>query len=457
MSLVLLAASAALAAAPAARIGGVGAARSLAVVVQRGDEVVAIACNDAGAAPDASPDAVWTCGPLPPVVGPVLVGVVRDGLLLDAGKMVIGGADLELAIDGGAVSAGASLVPAAAAPNPGAVTVLARVSGLGATSAPVVRLQSGRGGVELMCRDDGVFPDDTRNDAVHGCAGPAPDTRAEVFINGKDGATRSFGTVTWDPKDALGFLVVDGAAGTSRAEAFPVLAFRAPDDVGATAPAPAPGVVTEPVPPTAPDQPPEQAPERSPVATREALPTGSTSPVALLAAFLLGAAGVLTFRQRATRLPAVLTRHPAPPLLPGGPTLADGAAALRVAVPDAGALAGALLPALARQRRVVLVAPAGMELPPVADGPVYRVAVTDCEEIEAAVRALARAPGPPVAVLVVGDDTLCDPGAIVPDAVGKLRGGLAADIWLGVVGSGPAPGGLPAWTADGPPWTLRRG
>jgi hypothetical protein len=463
MSLVLLAVSTALAAAPVARVGGLGEARSVALLVQRDDEVAAIACNDAGSAPDAAADSLWTCGPLPPVTGSVQVGVLRDGRLLDAGKMQFDGADLELLIAGGAVTAGARLEPAAATPNPGAVTVVARVSGLGEASAPVVRLQGGQGGVELMCRDDGVFPDGARNDAVHGCAGPSPGGRAEVFINGKDGATRSYGTLTWDPTAALGYLVVDGAAGTSRVEAFPVIPFRAPDEEanGGAPPEPVPQAPREPSPPVAVQEtpPPAPMPERSPVATREAVPTGSTSPVALVVAFLLGAGGVYTFRRHATRLPAVLRRHPAPPLLPGGPSLIDGAVAFRVAEPTAlpGELAAALLPVLARQRRVVLVAPPGTELPPVADGPVYRVAVTDCEEVEAAVRALARVPGPPIAVLVVGDDTLTDAGAVVPDAVRKLRDGLATDIWLGVVGSGPAPGGLPQWTADGPPWTVRRG
>ncbi|MDP2310507.1 MAG: hypothetical protein Q8P18_31100 [Pseudomonadota bacterium] len=459
MSLVLLAASAALAALPVARIGGLVDARSVALLVQKGDEVAAVACNDAGAFPDAAPDAIWTCGPLPPAQGPVYVGILRNGYLLDAGTMEIGGAGLDLLVDGSAVTSGARLVRASAVSNPGAATIVARASGLGEGSAPVVRLQSGRGGVEMMCRDDGVFPDDARNDAVHGCAGPAPDARAEVLVNGKDGKSRSYGTVSWDPKEALGFLAVDGAAGTSSSEPFAITPFRLPDVVASGGPSTNPEGPTppEPGPDDTPPSPPKEAVERSPVATRESLPVGTTSPVAIVVAFALGAGGAYALGRRGTRLPPVLLRHPAPPLLPGGPTLGDGAVALRVARPvDTPAeLAGALLPSLARQRRVVLVAPEGMVLPPASDGPVYRVAVTDCQEVEAAVRVLARTAGPPIAVLVVGDDTLTDLGAVAPDAVRKLREGLGAEVWLGVVGSGPAPGGLPAWTAEGPPWTLR--
>ncbi|MDP2312279.1 MAG: hypothetical protein Q8P41_05185 [Pseudomonadota bacterium] len=458
MSLVLLAASSALAASPVARVGGLGAARAVTLLAQRTDEVAVIACNDAGTAPDATADGIWTCGPLPPVSGPVHLGLARDGRLLDAGTTTFG-ADLSLAVQDGAVVLGADLAPTpAAAPNPGAPTVLARVTGLGDGSAPVVRLQAPQGAVEVMCRDDGVFPDDARNDGVHGCAGPAPGPRAEVFINGKDGATRSYGSVAWDLSGPVVYLVVDGAAGNSRVETFPIVPFPAVDkDAGGPPPEPTPVTPPDPVAPPSPDAnqpPPGDAPERSPVATREALPSGAGSPLALLVAFALGAGGAVLLRRRAARLPASLVVHPAPPLLPGGPTLADGPVALRA--DDPLALAAAILPALARQRRVVLVAPPDAALPPVADGPVYRAALTDCEEVEAAVRALARTPGPPVAVLVVGDSTLTDPGAVAPDAVRKLREGLGAGVWLGVLVAGPAPAGLPSWTATGPPWALTR-
>jgi hypothetical protein len=470
MTLFLLAASGALAAAPVARVGGLGAARSVALLVQKGDEVAAIPCNDAAVAPDVAPDGIWSCGPFPLVTGAVRVGVVRDGRLLDAGTAELGGAPLVLVVSGGAATLGGTLpAPAATAPQAGAPTVVARVTGLGEGSAPVVRLQGSGGGVELMCRDDGVFPDVVRNDAVHGCAGPAPGAGAEVSVNGKDGATRSYGKVSWEAGQALGYLVVDGAAGVARVERFTLNPFPPPEDTSGTAPPPGPEPKPPaPVPPTAPVSPQpggEQAPtppedanrregeERSPVATREALPSAPLSPAALLVAFALGAGGVLAFQRRGARLPALLQLQPSPPLLPGGPGLADGPVA--VCVSDPVAFAATLLPALARHRRVVLVAPAGAAFPPVPDGPVYRSAGFDCQEIEAAVRALARTAGPPVAVLVVGEG-LTEPGAVAPDPVRTLRAGLGAGVWFGVVTAGDAPNGFLTWTASGPPWALAR-
>jgi len=474
MIFFLLGASGALAAAPIARVGGLGAARAVALLVQKGAEVAAIPCNDAAVAPDAAPDGIWSCGPFPLVTGAVRIGVLRDGRLLDAGTAELGGAPLVLVVSGGAATLGAAL-PAAEATTPraGVPTVVARVTGLGEGSAPVVRLQGSGGGVELMCRDDGVFPDVVRNDAVHGCAGPAPGAGAEVAVNGKDGVTRSYGKVAWEPGQALGYLVVDGATGAARVERFTLNPFPAPEDTSGTAPPPGPeptppAAVPDPLPPVPPggeggagggESPaPQDArrgeqDERSPVATREALPSTPLSPVALLVAFALGVGGVLAFQRRATRLPALLQLQPAPPLLPDGPGVADSPVA--VCVPDPVAFAHALLPALARHRRVVLVAPAGATFPPVADGPVYRSAAFDCQEIEAAVRALARTPGPAVAVLVVGEG-LTDPGAVAPDPLRTLREGLGAAVWLGVVTAGPAPAGFAVWTTSGPPWSLGR-
>jgi hypothetical protein len=71
---------------------------------------------------------------------------------------------------------------------------------------------------------------------------------------------------------------------------------------------------------------------------------------------------------------------------------------------DPGALAAALLPILARHRRVVVVGDA--PLPEVPDGPVYRAARGDWEEIEASVRTLARALGSTATVSVTGDELL---------------------------------------------------
>ncbi len=461
VSIWILWSSAVLAAAPTARVGGVSGARAVAILVQRGSEVAGVGCDDAGNAGDAAPDGIHTCGPLPPVDGPVRVGLLRDGKLVDAGETTLGAAGLVVRVDGGVVVLGddPAILPAArsGAPAPATTTLFARVRAGADGPAPVVRVQGPAGSAELWCRDDGVFPDAERNDGEHGCAGPAPGGRGDVYLNG--GGDGSLGGVSWDPTAPFAFLVVDVAARTARAEAFELPGFAPRAEVVATPPAPEPVTPEAPTPP-APvpvEQPPPgvdpgpppapEAPGHSPVASRD---VGGASPFALLAALALGVGGGWAWRRRAHRLPSTLRPHPAPALFPGGPALSDPACTLRCDAPEE--LAAALLPVLARHRRVVVVAAPGVALPAVADGPVYRAERTDCEEVEAAVRTLARVPGPPVAVLVVGD-ALSDAGAVVPAGARRLRDGLPAGVWLVVVAATPAEG-LPAWEVEGPPWRV---
>ncbi|MFN7146951.1 MAG: hypothetical protein ACK4YP_24465, partial [Myxococcota bacterium] len=116
MSPLFLLPTVALAAAPTARVAwSDGAApKAVAVLVERGEEVAGAGCNDAGAGPDAAPDGVWTCGPLPPVEGTVRVGVARDGRLVDVGEGTLTAAGFAVRIDKGtAVLADASILPAA--------------------------------------------------------------------------------------------------------------------------------------------------------------------------------------------------------------------------------------------------------------------------------------------------------------------------------------------------------
>lgn len=480
MSLWILLSSAVLAAPPTARVSGAGGARAVAVLFERGETVYGVGCNDAGVAPDVSPDGIHTCGPIPVSTGEARIGVLRDGRLVDLGASTIGGDGVIVRLDGGAaVLAGdASELPAprAGAPQPAVTTAFVRVRGAPEGQAPVLRLQGPAGSSELVCRDDGVFPDNDRNDGEHGCAGPAPGDGGEVLLNGTGAG--SFGKVSWGP-GPFAFLQVDVDARTARSESFALPGF-APDTIVVATP---PESMETPVPPEPPeppegsspgaepapprppgeDQPPQppgaDGPEgsptprppqasHSPVASRE---VGTLPPFALVAALLLGGVGSWAWRRRAHRLPANLRPLPAPALLPGGPSLAERGGVLRT--DDPGALAAALLPILARHRRVVVVGDA--PLPEVPDGPVYRAARGDWEEIEASVRTLARAPGAPVAVLVIGD-ALADVGAVAPSPARKLRDGLPAGVWLGIV-TPTAPEGVPVWDVPaGPPWSATR-
>ena len=189
---------------------------------------------------------------------------------------------------------------------------------------------------------------------------------------------------------------------------------------------------------------PEAAVDTTPV------PVPPTWMVLGIAAFV-GAAWA--FRSRPRPLPETLRAHPTPPLLPGGPGPGDTPCAF--VAEDPPALAAAVLPALARQRRVILVSRTWSAFAPLAEGPVYRSASDDCEEVEVAARALAAIPGAPVAVLVVGEEALVEPGAVKPDPFKRLRDGLPAGVWLGVVVAKEAPAGFPCWTASGPPFVLR--
>jgi hypothetical protein len=462
VNVLILVAALASAAAPVARVGGAKGVRALSVLLQRGDEVAGIPCNDEGSEPDRAPDGIFTCGPLPPNLGTVRLGVVRDGALLDAGEIEILG-DIAARLEGGVVILGdASILPGAlpGAPSAATPTLFVRVSGSGSGPAPVVRAIGPAGAVEVSCRDDGVFPDRQRNDAEHGCAGPSPGARAELAVN-----ARPAGAATWAAGESFHFLTLDLAAGKAHTDAFdlppfaplPVVADPVPvplppppePEPGApTSHVPPPLVVPEtPPPPVAPgDAPAPEAPSHSPVASR----TFQTPPLALVLALALGAGGVLAWTRRARALPRSLVPLPAPALVAGGPDPAAGPVALRCDDPDA--LFLHLLPLIARHRRVVVVG--GPDAPPVADGPVYRSTSDDWEEVEASVRALCRAPGPPVAVLV-SPDALTDAGAVRAAPLPRLATAVPQGVWLIVVSTATV-SGLAQFEVDGPPWSATR-
>jgi hypothetical protein len=489
----------ALAAAPGVRVAGVDGARALTLLIGNGEGVAAAACNDAGGAPDDAPDGVWTCGPLPPTPAAVRLALVRDGRLLDVGESPIPPAGLALVVTGSAVALSADLsvlpAPRSVPAAPRVPTVVARVVGLEPGPSPVVRLRGSGGETQLACRDDGSFPDAVRNDGQPGCAGAAPGAAMQVLLNGADGQAVAFGDVSWDPGAAVGFLTLHVATKSVDTASFALLPFgsspdageapggvpgppgeggRAPDagspgdagTAGGLPPAGAPpaGASQGGVPPAGgtPVPPggvapagtgPQPAPEslRAPVGSRAAAPDGLGPPLAVALLAGLGLVGGWVLVRSRSRLPASLRVLPAPPLLPGGPTLADHAVAVQAA--DVAGVGGALLLALAHHRRVVVVASASTPLPLVGDGPVYTSMGHDCEEVEAATRALARTAGPAVAVLVLGD-ILSDDGAVAPAALRQLREGLPVGVWLGVVTAGDLPEGLAGWVAEGPPWAL---
>jgi hypothetical protein len=146
---------------------------------------------------------------------------------------------------------------------------------------------------------------------------------------------------------------------------------------------------------------------------------------------LLAAIGGWALGRPSKRVPRGLAPQPPGPLFEGGPVPAGPARAWRAAEPER--LLERVLSALSRTHRVVLVAPPGSPAPVVGGGPVYVATERDRLDVEAAVRALRRAPGPPIAVVLLGAQTLQDPGAVAGDPVRKLADALPADVWTALL------------------------
>ena len=135
----------------------------------------------------------------------------------------------------------------------------------------------------------------------------------------------------------------------------------------------------------------------------------------------------------------------------GTPSLSDGLSVWRVAPADLAGFGGALLQHLAVHHRVLVVAPATVELVPVHGGPVYRSPSLSPSKVADSCDDLEDARGAPLAVLVLTD---------APDveALEDYADLLAPDLGVVVVSSqdveleapqlqvAPADGG---WTVDG--------
>jgi hypothetical protein len=149
---------------------------------------------------------------------------------------------------------------------------------------------------------------------------------------------------------------------------------------------------------------------------------------------------------------------PEPGLLgPGTPSLSEGLAAWVAQSGDV-ALVQALVSHLADRHRVLVVAGPGVDVKPVAGGPVYRLAGTRPSEVGDAAEAIAREEGPPLAVLLVpegeGGPSLRDYADLLPDDVGGVALlSREADAALARVRLRPA--GEGAWDVELPDGTRR--
>lgn len=448
------------------------AAKAVHVLAEGRDGLRAANCNDAGIAPDTTADGRWTCDAVEVATGDH-IGLLRDGVYLDAGSWAASPGPLVLVVRSGMATLGSD-VRTLPEPRPGlragpGFTVLARVEGLAAGAAsPVVRLAGPAGSTELSCHDDGAFPDLERNDGAPGCIGIAPDARVSVGLNG--GAAASMGEATWADRGPLRYLAVNAAKKTLVTTPF-AATIRTPGEVSAVieAPAPvgeaggpaatsAPGAVApdavgpDAVGAAAPAAPPP-GPTPGPVPTPPPAPTPTPPPAheggllgpqpdapqspgpwrwpALAVTAVLGAFGGWAWRGTSIRVPRGLALHPSPALWEGGPVPSGPLRCFRAAEPDR--FAEKLVSALARSRRVLLVARPDHSIGAVAGGPVYVAKERDRLDVEGALRALHAAPGAPVAVVLLGAYALEDPGAATSDPLGKLAEGAPGDVWIAVV------------------------
>jgi hypothetical protein len=406
-------------------LSGLPAGSAAAVWLKGGEAEQFAACNDAGTAPDAAADGVYTCGPLAGLAPPTELFLLHESGVAAAGDALDGGATrLHLGLDGATLRVETSR-PAAPGTGAGGAGRLLLIHLVGAPSGPLpmLTLSSPSGSTQLRCRDDGGFPDLVRNDNQPGCSGRVLTPTASLSMNSSAGP-RSLGALPTSGE--LLWVRVDATAGTitPETEAIPLPG----RDLPPSSPPPPPG---EPTPP--PGTPTLPAGEVSPPsgAASEPPPPPVASGLAWLGAAVLAIAAAFAWRRKASRnpLPSCLepvtprTGEAALPTLEGKGLIVEGVSAL--------AAGEVLLARAAATRRVILVAH-GAVAPPTDTAGVWRSSCVDSLKIARAAGQLASTPGAPVAVVVVGADIVRDPGAIDPHPLANLLGALAPGIWLGV-------------------------
>jgi hypothetical protein len=438
-------------------VSGVGEGSAVALWVKGEEGSRFVGCADTGSPPDRAADGLYTCAPFERPPAPTALFLLHETGVVGAGDAVDGaGATLHLALEGATLRVEPS---PPTAPQPGGrgagSLLLLHLIGVPAGRLPALSLATPSGTVQLRCRDDGGFPDLVRNDGEPGCAGRLGAGSATLWLNGQGGG-RQLGKLTVE--GAVAWLRVDATAGTITPESAAL-----PEPGRDLPPSPVPPKPPEPVPPEGvpptppepvppegvPPTPPEPVPpEGVPPTPPEPVPGAPTAPpeptapapprgppvsagVAWLSALLLAAGGVLAWQRRQARraLPSCLL----PVAAPRSATPAESLTGPGVLVEsdDPAAAAARLLARAAATRRVILLSDDDVE-PPTDSAGVWRSTCTDWIKVSAAAAQLARSPGPPVAVVVVGADTVRDPGSVSPAPLANLVSAMPPGTWLGV-------------------------
>ena len=435
-------------------------------------QVSVAGCRDDGTAGDERVDGIWTCDALDAADGEARAALALDGELVELGGVLVapGGTTAQVQLEAGRAvmdtEGGLLTANPSARARPMTPLVLVRATGDWSTGAPMLRLGGPGGSGQASCRDDGTFPDRTRNDGEIGCAGPAAGDPALPVLQPAGAAPIELGRFSADGA-VVGVTWADGAATRGAISPWPWPA----EGIVVTEPEPGP----DPTPPEAPDP---VAPEHvdqpdhvehvehvehegtsTPVAPQplvgrdeapQALAGASDTAGRGLVDFLavLGALGAgfglaWVVGPRRNRLPAGVERVDAPPVFEGGPGLSEPVA---VYATDSGKAFLAELVTRVASRRPVLVV--GESLPP-TEGIVYRSTSVEWEQVAAQAAGLTRTTRLPLAIVVLGRDTLTSPGAVADDGARLLADNLPPGTHLAfVLAPGDAPvGSLAPWTA----------
>ncbi len=409
------------------QVSGVESTRALGVWLKGSDTPTLAACGD-GVPPDEEPDGLWTCE-ADVVPGDFEIGLVRDGKLSWVGDQEIApGASVWIELSSGRSVLHPGPAPPGDAPSAREPwhTVLVRVAGHPGSVPPVVQLQTASGATEMGCHDDGGFPEHAADDGVFGCGGSMPAVELSASVSLKFGSEPVVaGEVSWETAPSVRYieLVAGQPASTAPFSLVPAEKVELPP-AGAPAPVPLSG-----------NEPMMRAPEAP----------GGYRWGALAVAGVLGLGlGLLLGRRGGQPEGIVLLERPL--IAPGGPRPGDPAAVVTDTLPGTTAQ---VLADLARAHRVVLVADPELAVDPVEGHAVYRAEVPDRLVVERAVRDLARLPGAPLVVLVVGRHTVVDPGDLSADPGARLLDAVAPAWVVMLVERGQqAPAACAAWRLE---------
>jgi hypothetical protein len=332
-------------------------------------------------------------------------------------------------------------------------------------TTPVVVVLAPDGGapITLTLLDDGAQPDVTGGDGISAAATSVEGTVFSVTLR-VDGTDSDLGKVSWNAVGARDLDIRRTEAGLV-ATALVSSPGTGPGDAKGPPPGPAGAGRVASAAEGAPGGAPRAGVEASggdlsSAPAQAATPGRSFEPrlVFGLAGGLALLLGLLRLWVRsgdsAPRLPRGVTRvGPAGLLGPGTPTIAGTFSIWSVEGDVAAREAGqaALLARVARDHRVLLVAPPERVVAPVTHGTVLRSGATEPGAVAAAAAALSAEPGRPVAVVALG---------LPPAAWETLEDALPPEVGgIGMPDDAEVPGALPRvrMIRDGDAWTVSCG